>query len=117
MHCVEAFVSQKSARHDGHHRGQMQYGTLLMVDMEEEYYPEEIAKLEKDVEAGLGLIVFGEWFNVDTMVKMKFYDDNTRSWWSPITGAHCLSLPRWPTCTGLSCAACLAPHVSLHSQT
>ncbi len=66
----------------------MQYGALLMVDLEEEYYPEEIAKLEHDVEAGLGLLVFGEWFNTDTMVKMKFFDDNTRSWWTPITGAH-----------------------------
>ncbi|EIE27171.1 subtilisin-like protein [Coccomyxa subellipsoidea C-169] len=63
-----------------------QYGALLMVDLEEEYYPEEIAKLEADVEAGLGLIVFGEWYNVDTMVKMRFFDDNTRSWWTPITG-------------------------------
>ncbi|CAL8462817.1 g2351 [Coccomyxa elongata] len=63
-----------------------QYGALLMVDLEEEYYPEEIAKLEKDVEAGLGVIVFGEWYNVDTMVKMRFFDDNTRSWWTPITG-------------------------------
>ena len=57
-----------------------------MVDMEEEYYPEEIAKLEQDVKEGLGLIVFGEWYNVDTMVKMRFFDDNTRSWWTPVTG-------------------------------
>ncbi len=69
-----------------------QYGALLMVDLEEEYYPEEIAKLEKDVEAGLGVIVFGEWYNVDTMVKMRFFDDNTRSWWTPITGVQpCLA--------------------------
>ena len=57
-----------------------------MVDLEEEYYPEEIPKLEQDVRDGLGLIVFAEWFNVDTMVKMKFFDDNTRSWWTPVTG-------------------------------
>ena len=57
-----------------------------MVDLEEEYYPEEITKLEQDVKDGLGLIVFAEWFNVDTMVKMKFFDDNTRSWWTPVTG-------------------------------
>jgi len=64
----------------------LQYGALLMVDMEEEYYPEEVAKLEQDVKDGLGLIVFAEWYNVDTMVKMKFFDDNTRSWWTPVTG-------------------------------
>jgi len=64
-----------------------QYGTLLMVDSEEEYYPEEISKLKDDVEKeGMGLIVFGEWYNVDTMIKMKFFDDNTRSWWTPVTG-------------------------------
>ena len=63
-----------------------QYGALLMVDLEEEYYPEEIAKLEQDVKEGLGLIVFADWYNVDTMVKMRFFDDNTRSWWTPVTG-------------------------------
>ena len=61
-----------------------------MVDLEEEYYPEEIAKLEQDVKEGLGLIVFAEWYNVDTMVKMRFFDDNTRSWWTPVTGEHLL---------------------------
>lgn len=66
-----------------------------MVDSEEEYYPEEISKLRNDVEKeGLGLIVFGEWYNIDTMIKMKFFDDNTRSWWTPVTGMHTL----WALC-------------------
>ncbi|XP_010456596.1 PREDICTED: subtilisin-like protease SBT6.1 [Camelina sativa] len=64
-----------------------QYGTLLMVDLEDDYFPEEIEKLRDDViNAGLGLVVFAEWYNVDTMVKMRFFDDNTRSWWTPVTG-------------------------------
>eukprot|EP00899_Mesostigma_viride_P028660 jgi/Mesvir1/897/Mv17459-RA.1 len=64
-----------------------QYGALLLVDPEEEYYPAEIAKLKNDVEEhGLGLIVFAEWYNVDAMIKMRFFDDNTRSWWTPATG-------------------------------
>ncbi|KAF9615388.1 hypothetical protein IFM89_023039 [Coptis chinensis] len=64
-----------------------QYGTLLMVDLEDEYHEEEIEKLKDDViNNGLGLAVFGEWYNMDTMVKMRFYDDNTRSWWTPVTG-------------------------------
>ncbi|RHN52900.1 putative site-1 protease [Medicago truncatula] len=63
-----------------------QYGTLLLVDLEEEYFP-EIEKLRDDViNTGLGLAVFAEWYNVDTMVKMRFVDDNTRSWWTPVTG-------------------------------
>ncbi|KAH7572573.1 hypothetical protein JRO89_XS04G0276300 [Xanthoceras sorbifolium] len=41
------------------------YGTLLLVDLE---------------------MIFAEWYNVDTMVKMRFFDDNTRSWWTPVTG-------------------------------
>lgn len=64
-----------------------QYGTLLMVDLEEEYFAEEIEKLRDDViNTGLGVVVFAEWYNVDTMVKMRFFDDNTRSWWTPVTG-------------------------------
>ncbi|XP_012076700.1 subtilisin-like protease SBT6.1 isoform X2 [Jatropha curcas] len=64
-----------------------QYGTLLLVDLEDEYFQEEIEKLRDDViSAGLGLAVFAEWYNVDTMVKMRFFDDNTRSWWTPVTG-------------------------------
>ncbi len=58
-----------------------------MVDLEDDYYPEEIQKLTRDVrELGLGLVVFGEWYNVDTMRKLRFYDDNTRSWWEAATG-------------------------------
>eukprot|EP01018_Ginkgo_biloba_P001924 Gb_20792 [translate_table: standard] len=64
-----------------------QYGTLLMVDLEDEYFEEEIEKLQEDVQVhGLGLVVFADWYNVETMVKMKFFDDNTRSWWTPVTG-------------------------------
>lgn len=64
-----------------------QYGTLMLVDLEDEYFEEEIEKLRDDViSSGLGLAVFAEWYNVDTMVKMRFFDDNTRSWWTPVTG-------------------------------
>lgn len=63
------------------------YGTLLMVDLEDEYFIEEIEKLRDDVvNGGLGLAVFAEWYNVEAMVKMRFFDDNTRSWWTPVTG-------------------------------
>ncbi|EPS61463.1 hypothetical protein M569_13331, partial [Genlisea aurea] len=63
------------------------YGTLLLVDLEEEYFPEEIEKLRRDVvDRGLGIAVFADWYNVDSMMKMKFFDDNTRSWWTPVTG-------------------------------
>ncbi|EMP41243.1 Membrane-bound transcription factor site-1 protease [Chelonia mydas] len=63
-----------------------QYGTLLMVDSEEEYFPEEITKLRRDVDNGLSLIVFSDWYNTSVMRKVKFYDENTRQWWMPDTG-------------------------------
>lgn len=63
-----------------------QYGTLLMVDSEEEYFPEEIAKLRRDVDNGLSLVVFSDWYNTSVMRKVKFYDENTRQWWMPDTG-------------------------------
>ncbi|CAI9100335.1 OLC1v1037310C2 [Oldenlandia corymbosa var. corymbosa] len=63
------------------------YGTLMLVDLEDEFFPEEIKKLKDDIiSTGLGLVVFADWYNVETMVKMRFFDDNTRSWWSPVTG-------------------------------
>ncbi|KAL7978713.1 hypothetical protein Chor_013202 [Crotalus horridus] len=55
-----------------------QYGTLLMVDSEEEYFPEEIVKLRRDVDNGLSLVVFSDWYNTSVMRKVKFYDENTR---------------------------------------
>ncbi|KAJ8924601.1 hypothetical protein NQ315_000751 [Exocentrus adspersus] len=63
-----------------------QYGTLLIVDPEEEYFPEEISKLKRDVDAGLSVIIFADWYNITVMKKVKFYDENTRQWWMPDTG-------------------------------
>uniref|UniRef100_A0A8C1G8P6 Membrane-bound transcription factor site-1 protease n=1 Tax=Cyprinus carpio TaxID=7962 RepID=A0A8C1G8P6_CYPCA len=63
-----------------------QYGTLLMVDSEEEYFPEEITKLRRDIDNGLSLIIFSDWYNTSVMRKVKFYDENTRQWWMPDTG-------------------------------
>ncbi|XP_023562560.1 membrane-bound transcription factor site-1 protease isoform X3 [Octodon degus] len=63
-----------------------QYGTLLMVDSEEEYFPEEITKLRRDVDNGLSLVIFSDWYNTSVMRKVKFYDENTRQWWMPDTG-------------------------------
>jgi len=63
-----------------------QYGTLLLVDAEEEYFPEETTKLKRDIDNGLSVIVFADWYNVSVMRKVKFYDENTRQWWMPDTG-------------------------------
>ena len=31
-------------------------------------------------------VVFADWYNVEVMKKIKFYDENTRQWWMPDTG-------------------------------
>lgn len=62
------------------------YGTLLIVDPEEEFYPDEVNKVRKEVERGLSLIVFADWYNTTVMKKVRFYDENTRLWWVPDTG-------------------------------
>eukprot|EP00889_Picochlorum_renovo_P007706 jgi/Picre1/34736/NNA_002202.t1 len=63
------------------------YGVLMIVDSEEEFYQEEIHKVSKDVaEHGLGLLIAADWYDLETIHKMRFYDDNTRSWWEAVTG-------------------------------
>ncbi|EFN75041.1 Membrane-bound transcription factor site-1 protease [Camponotus floridanus] len=78
------------------------YGTLLIVDTEEEFFPEEVAKLKQDVEDdGLSVIVFADWYNTAVMQKIRFYDENTRRWWIPETGGanipaiNDLLFPNW----------------------
>lgn len=63
------------------------YGTLMIVDPEEEFFDDEMKKLQADVfNLGLSVIVFGDWYNTSVMSKMKFFDENTREWWYPDTG-------------------------------
>lgn len=64
-----------------------EYGTLLIVDSEEEFFDAEINKIENDVyNEGLSVIVFADWYNTTVMKKIKFFDENTRQWWIPDTG-------------------------------
>lgn len=37
-------------------------------------------------EEGLSIAVFADWYNIDVMKKINFFDDNTRQWWTPATG-------------------------------
>ncbi len=34
----------------------------------------------------MGLIVVAEWFSEEAAGRARFFDENTRSWWSPVTG-------------------------------
>ncbi|CAI2731569.1 unnamed protein product [Schistosoma spindalis] len=63
------------------------YGTFLIIDPEEEFFPYEAEKLFIDVtEKGLSLIVFADWYNTSVMQSLRFYDTNTRRLWTPDTG-------------------------------
>ena len=63
------------------------YSTLLLVDGEDEYAPSEQQKLLRDVQQrGLSVLMLAEWFNHRVMRDVKFYDENTASWWTPETG-------------------------------
>jgi len=53
----------------------------------QEFFPEEITKLKEDVDTnGLSVAVFADWYNVEVMKKIKFFDENTKQWWTPVTG-------------------------------
>eukprot|EP01114_Cavostelium_apophysatum_P015127 TRINITY_DN4060_c1_g1_i2.p1 TRINITY_DN4060_c1_g1~~TRINITY_DN4060_c1_g1_i2.p1 ORF type:complete len:1010 (+),score=235.23 TRINITY_DN4060_c1_g1_i2:192-3221(+) len=63
------------------------YGTLLIVDTEEEFFPAEVKKLTEDVQQrGLSVLVLADWYNAEVMKKINFFDENTRQWWFPVTG-------------------------------
>lgn len=63
------------------------YGVLIIADPEEEYFPNEILKLQNDViKHKLSVIVLADWYNRDVMKKIQFFDENTRRWWLPHTG-------------------------------
>jgi len=47
------------------------YGTLLIVDPEEEFFPEEIVKLKRDVDDGLSVALFADWYNTTVMKKVS----------------------------------------------
>jgi membrane-bound transcription factor site-1 protease len=62
------------------------YGTLLLVDSEEEIADEEIDKLQADVAQGLSLTVLAEWYDLNLMETMSYTDDNTRLRFAAATG-------------------------------
>lgn len=63
------------------------YGVLLLIDSEEEYFADEVAKLEEDVKRlGLSVVVFADWYDLDIVREVSFFDENTRDWWDASTG-------------------------------
>ncbi|KAI6173224.1 hypothetical protein M3Y98_01059100 [Aphelenchoides besseyi] len=62
------------------------YATLLIVDPEEEYFPEENDQLKDAVDQGLNLIVMANWFNESLINKIQFEDPNSDGYCHPETG-------------------------------
>ena len=58
-----------------------QYGTLLVVDPEEEFFPEEVAKLSRDVDQeGLSVVIIADWYNTTVMKKADFIFGHLFQW-------------------------------------
>ncbi len=86
-----------------------------MVDLEEEFHAEELTKLTEDVKTeGLGLLVFADWYNSEAMGRMGFYDDNTRSWWTPATGGCSMGTPCGCRMCGIWGVGVFCVHVYSH---
>jgi len=63
------------------------YGTLMVVDPEDQFDADEVAKIEHDVlHDALSVIVLADWYNERLMEESRFFDDNTRSVWDALTG-------------------------------
>jgi hypothetical protein len=65
------------------------YAVLMIVDAEDEFHPEEIAKLESDVRTKkLSVVAFADWFNTNFYIpkRVAFQDPRSKRMMSPVTG-------------------------------
>ena len=46
---------------------------MLIVDPEEEFFMEEVTKLRRDVDGGLSVVVFADWYNTTVMKKVRVH--------------------------------------------
>lgn len=61
------------------------YGAILLLDSEDYFSANDTALIEDLVkDHGVSLVIAAEWYNTDVMGAIRFEDDNTRSWWSPV---------------------------------
>ena len=63
------------------------YGTLIVVDPEDQFSADEVAKIQDDVlHHELSVVVLADWYHEGLMAESRFFDDNTRSVWDALTG-------------------------------
>lgn len=53
------------------------YGTLLIVDPEDEFFPHELTQIENAVKNGSNLIAVGDWYNELLLENIKFEDPSS----------------------------------------
>lgn len=63
-----------------------EYGNLLIVDPEDEYFPQEVQQIQHAVEHGLNLIVVGDWYSEFLLENIKFEDPSSRKFCYPESG-------------------------------
>ncbi|KAF1334167.1 Membrane-bound transcription factor site-1 protease, partial [Globisporangium splendens] len=64
-----------------------QYGVVLLVDPEEEYFHDEIVALHQAIKyANVSLLVFADWYDDQILDTMDMFDTSTLSNWHAITG-------------------------------
>lgn len=64
-----------------------QYGVVMVVDPEEEFFEEEITALRSALKfSNVSLIVFADWFDEGFIDAMEMFDTSTLSRWHAITG-------------------------------
>ncbi|GAB9474371.1 Membrane-bound transcription factor site-1 protease [Globisporangium polare] len=64
-----------------------QYGVVLLVDPEEEYFHDEIVALQQAIKyENVSLIVFADWYDDEVLDTMDMFDTSTLSNWHAITG-------------------------------
>jgi len=62
------------------------FGTLLLVDPERAIHPREQRHLRSQVARGLSVVVFADWDSAQMRDKIRFFDENTRAGWTPVSG-------------------------------
>jgi len=59
------------------------YNLLLIIDPEKSFTQNEIKNIKK---SKINLALFSDWYDVDVMKKLAFYDENAMKFSSPVTG-------------------------------
>ncbi|TYZ57718.1 hypothetical protein PybrP1_006293 [[Pythium] brassicae (nom. inval.)] len=64
-----------------------QYGAVLLVDPEEEFFADEVAALQAAIKFdNVSLLVFADWYDDRVLDAMDLFDTSTLSHWRAVTG-------------------------------